>query len=245
MHVLEKAWLAICAIIVGISLVVGILTKISFTDCASNNDSLDHLPYLVTPYSVSQIDSDSAFFDFDYRDVGLIMQDADTVISGTFTGERNYSYQAFLSKVRVDKIYKTSSDIVEGTEIGVFEPMSIVDFEEEAVLPQGVYSSGLAPMKRGSNYLFVLDKIDNEIYNQFNPIQKFYFHAENDSGLNPFSRISLGENTTTFVGVNPTVTFGYSSEISIFALDEASLADYLEMREASIRFAEELILPNE
>ncbi|MCI8424252.1 MAG: hypothetical protein HFJ72_01110 [Adlercreutzia sp.] len=229
MSTAKTAWIASCSALILASLIVGIMTRQGFTDYTTDVEALEQLPYLASTYSVTRIDDDNAFFGSDFRNVENALEEADVVIAGTFTGNRVYSYQAFLSTVRVDKVYKGGGRVSEGSDIGVFEPMSIVSFDSVAVLPQGAYTSGLPPMRQEAKYVLLLDEMGGLDGGSPGELPQFRFYAEQDSGLSVLSRVCLESEINPFVGNDPSKTYGESLGIDIFAADEDSLADYLDI----------------
>jgi hypothetical protein len=74
-----------------------------------------------------------------------LVDDADLIIECTFTGERRYSYQAFLSQVRVERVLKGDESLA-GTEIPVYEPLAIGNRNTSSFFPKATGTALLAEL---------------------------------------------------------------------------------------------------
>jgi hypothetical protein len=120
-------WFVAWGVIIVVCIAIGIGTRMSYTDFASYQEALMNLRYFYLPYSTEEAtgmiedskDSINAFISPEQ-----LIDKAGLIIECEFTGQREYSYQSFLSQVRVLSVLKGDKSLA-GMEIPVFEPLSI------------------------------------------------------------------------------------------------------------------------
>ncbi len=103
-------------------------TRGSYTDfCASRPLVLDRLPYALTTYDVGQVRDEGAWFSFDFLDAGALVEAAPAIVEATCTGQRTHRYDALLTDVTIDRVYRGEGlpGIAVGERISVYEPIAI------------------------------------------------------------------------------------------------------------------------
>lgn len=206
------------------TIVFGLITKSSFSG-KTGNTYFQSLPVIQRAAHVDQLKSNEQGSGF--NSLSQIENDASDIIVGTFTGERSYGYQAFISTVCVDKAFK--GDTSEGENIVIYEPLQVIpvssinynlNVQSEEILaelgkkdakiirqsPISSYFYGKNAMRDNATYLFFLKKKWVNSYKQEQ--QKPTYQMLN----NAYSRIIITDDTSVFMLPDPEVTTLFNSE---------------------------------
>ena len=122
------AWGVIWGMLLAACAAFALATCGSYTDfCASRPLALDRLPYALTTYDVGQVRDEGALFSFDFLDAGALVEAAPAIVEATCTGQRTHRYDALLTDVTIDRVYRGEGlpGIAVGERISVYEPIAI------------------------------------------------------------------------------------------------------------------------
>lgn len=122
------AWGVIWGMLLAACATFALATRGSYTDfCASRPLALDRLPYALTTYDVGQVRDEGAWFSFDFLDAGALVEVAPIIVEATCTGQRTHRYNALLTDVTIDRVYRGEGlpGIAVGERISVYEPIAI------------------------------------------------------------------------------------------------------------------------
>lgn len=243
-------WLAVWIVLLTACIAAVLLTRASYTDSSSDQDALRGLRYQCVPYSkqdVSQaLDSKGSGF----IDADDLVDSADTIVECEFDGQREYSYQAFLSKVVVSRVIKGDPGLT-GKTVPVYEPVSIARRNVSLYSPEvrsqlssrfgyapnsdfyqleakDAYAFGTTMMAPSGHYVLFLD-------------ERRYPVAEDRTGkapeyvlcTSPYAKLSLGpsQKAEDCVESGGVVTLSDTLSHEILAADPASAQDFLDKKD--------------
>lgn len=188
-----QALVAVCGTVLAACVGLGVATRASFTDFAGDACSVEALPYVVSSsasaerlelHDAGEVDEALAQAESEGVDVealgaagaadvlGLTSEDVGAlsplVVTGTFTGERTYVYQAFQCHVTVTSVLKgegvsVGDDLVVYDGYAIREAGSLTEGGQfgagREVWPTGSAPSqlGLTPLREGQEYLLFLE----------------------------------------------------------------------------------------
>ncbi len=184
-----KLTCVLLGVLLAICVGVGLGMRASLTDYDSDFDALSALTYQPSPategmlslYSSQDVleemdnvgmGSDDADLESAAHDLVMAMDNveemAPIIVVGTFTGDRNYAYEAFRCEVRITSVIK-GEGVESGDTITVLDPFMIREpgffsdsggmFSDERIVSpsQDNYSGGMAPMREGQEYLLFIE----------------------------------------------------------------------------------------
>ncbi len=186
----RRTFLISSGLMLGACAATAIGMRASLTDFSADEKTLGSLPFSMTPATkgiVSLYSEEAVLEELRAEGVdasGYTSQDARSlltmpgddveelapvVLTGVFTGERAYAYQAFRCTVEVSQVVKGES-FRAGDKITVYDPFTIRQpgafshsggiFTNERVVSATAdcYNNGMAPMREGEKYLFFLEQ---------------------------------------------------------------------------------------
>lgn len=259
-----RALLLVCGGLLAVCVCVGLALRASLTDFSSDPDALDELPYVMSARSTADVltlrsaeevehaieEARAQGFFVDAKDsamdLGVATEDvadiAPLVLTGTFTGERKYVYQAFQCHIEVTSVISgegvaLADDLIVYDAYMIGEPRNFTGAgqfgdvrEVQSLAAPGAF--GLMPLREGQEYLFFLEP---KVY----PSEKDVGTYEQTYCLiqHPYARISLDvaeHPERVRVGASPSgsewerIPFGEACLHDIAVTDEAAKELYLE-----------------
>lgn len=259
-HLSLPALAAVCSALVALCIGVAIAMRGSLTDYNSDPAARARLPLNVPPVMADRLAilSDSELREqlagelgADAAEVGIddgamllgvtredLADGADVVVTGIFTGERTYVYQAFVCQVCVTSVI-SGEGIRVGDIIGVYEGFKIVEPKnysgqaqfsgEREVSTAGMAPSlrGVPPFAQGREYLFFLrhktypaGQRRTSAIEHYTPVYNPYGTIDVEVLENP-DRVLVGH--TPGAGL----TFGDAAAYDILVWDEDAKDSYL------------------
>ncbi|MDR3136730.1 MAG: hypothetical protein LBU07_04880 [Coriobacteriales bacterium] len=206
---------------------VGIYTRLSYTDIATNPTRFATTPYNYLPAHTTDqnLEPESKrATDLD-ADIDALISQSPIIIECVFEGNRRYLYQSFPSDVRI--LTRLKGDGIQAGQImQIFEPVQLVNEAGKAhyATPSGMYDCGYTMMKEGAKYLVFLSA--KEYPAEENRIDK---HTEYVFQEHPYAKISIGTDTGggVYVASDEQMTVGEAStyEIVVSTSEDAKLFD--------------------
>jgi hypothetical protein len=208
-------WFVLWSGLVVVCVVVGIYTRLGYTDVNSSPDNILSLPYRyfsVPPENQNLANETTGIVGLNASEDVLVSQ-SPVIVECIFDGNRKYLYQSFLSEVRILTVYK-GDGIEVGQTIKIFEPVRITNKAEtgQFAIPSGMYNNGYTMMKKGSSYLVFLSAKEYSPYEDRSGKMTEYVFQEH-----PYAK--LGSNDATEKGAyivsDEAITVGELSEYDI------------------------------
>ncbi len=274
----RRAFLLSSCGLLGVCVASGLGMRASLTDYSSDPAVLGALPFHMTPatnaivslYSEESLKeelSKEGLDDSDYTDEearALLSMPGDDVkelapiiLTGTFTGERVYAYQAFRCSINVTRVLKGEA-IKEGERITLYDPYVIRQpgffsssggiFTNERVVSATAdcYNNGMAPMREGQEYLLFLEQ--KQFPEGLNPdnasricILAKHTYARIPLGIadHPeridvidYSTLEVVDHGTYTETVMPDITFEEACQYDVFVQDEQAATTYTQTCQA-------------
>ncbi len=181
------------------------------------------------------------------------------IVTGRFTGERSYVYQAFRCSVEITRVI-TGEGMKAGDCITVYDPFVIRQpgffsssggiFTEERVVSATAdcYNNGMAPMREGQEYLLFLEQkhfpegLKPSSAEQICVLAKHTYariplditgHPERIDVID-YSTLEVVDHGTYTETVMPDITFGEACQFDVFVQDEQAAATYSQTCQAII-----------
>ena len=255
-----RTLLLVCGALVVVCVGVGLAMRASLTDYAHDGAAVEQLPFVVnsrastdalslhTREEIAAADEAAlpAEVDAAYT-LGMaseeVLDEAPVVLTGTFTGERTYVYQAFQCQIEVTSVLR-GGGVSEGDGLVVYDAYKIT--EPRNGLGTGQFSDvrevwggsvgpsrfGLMPLRAGQEYLFFLEPKRYPSEKDPATYEQTYCLIEH-----PYARISLDlaehpERVGVFElpadGEWQRIPFVEACQYDLAATDEAAKELYLE-----------------
>ena len=252
--------------------VAGTGMRSSLTDFNSDKDELDALGYRLSPATkgiVSLYGAQSVIeemraegidsFDYSVEEARKLLtmpgDDVDelapVILTGTFTGERTYVYEAFKCLVKVNDIIKGEC-LTSGDSVVVYDPYAIqqpgfysnsggIFTDMRVVCPTAdCLNNGMAPLREGQEYLFFLEPKrfpdDMNVPNRgriFLLVNHTYARVPIDVADHPerievidISTLETIDHGTYVETVMPDMTFSEACQYDVFVQDEEAAHIY-------------------
>lgn len=240
-------WLAVWIVLLAACVAAALLTRASYTDLSADQDALMGLRYQCVPYSAHDVSQAVGSQGSGFIDADDLVDAADTIVECTFDGQREYSYQAFLSKVVVSRVIKGDPGL-KGQTVSAYEPVSIARRNVSLYSPEvrsqlssrfgyapnsdfyqleakDAYAFGTTMMAPSGRYVLFLN-------------ERHYPDAEDRTGKepeyvmckSPYAKLSLEPSPKAEDCVEPggVVTLSDTLSHEILAADPASAQDFLD-----------------
>ena len=256
-----RTLLLVCGALVVVCVGVGLAMRASLTDYAHDGAAVEQLPFVVnsrastdalslhTREEIAAAADEAALpaeVDAAYT-LGMaseeVLDEAPIVLTGTFTGERTYVYQAFQCQIEVTSVLR-GEGVSEGDDLVVYDAYKIT--EPRNGLGTGQFSGvrevwrggvgpsrfGLMPLRAGQEYLFFLEPKCYPSEKDPATFEQTYCLIEH-----PYARISLDlaehpERVGVFElpvdGEWQRIPFAEACQYDLAATDEAAKELYLE-----------------
>ncbi len=274
----RRAFLLSSCGLLGICVASGLGMRASLTDYSSDPEALGALRFQMSPatnaivslYSEESIKEELSkeglgpdeYTDEEARALLTMPGDdveelAPIILTGTFTGERAYAYQAFRCSVNVSQVIKGDA-IIEGETITVYDPYVIRQpgffsssggiFTNERVVSATAdcYNNGMAPMREGQEYLLFLEQ--KQFPEGLNPdnadhvcilANHTYARIPLDVAEHPeridiidYSTLEVVDHGTYTETVMPNITFNEACQYDVFVQDEKAATTYSQTCQA-------------
>ncbi len=214
-----RALLVICACLMAVCVGVGLAMRASLTDYADDVTAVERLPFVLNSRATTDTlclytREEIAAATDEARSQGALPDEGDAaqalgmaseealaeapiVLTGTFTGERTYVYEAFQCCIEVTSVLR-GEDVSEGDALVVYDAYQITeprnglgmgqfsDVREVQGVGLGQNLFGLMPLRTGQEYLFFLESKRYPVEKDPATYEQTYCMIEH-----PYARISL------------------------------------------------------
>ena len=239
-------WGVIWGMLLAACAALALATRGSYTDfCASRPLALDRLPYALTTYDVGQVRDEGAWLSFDFLDADALVEAAPAIVEATCTGQRTHRYDALLTDVTIDRVYRGEglpgilSKLLSEGDAEVRTEQVRVDWDTDfqtlvdryQVRARGRYSSfGGTPMHQNGRYILFLQPVTTLDGDLAQPRYALMEH--------PHAKLAIGsdEDDVSIASLDslldtPFATFEEASCHAAYVADGASRAEWLRMRD--------------
>lgn len=212
---MRRAVFVLMGVLLMSATMVGFLTRISFSDYASDPSRLNNLPYIAAPYSVAE---ERRFTGSSKKhDDSWLIEQSELIVHIRFNGERKYYAKSFLSSVEVAGVYKGSVERSE-SDIMIYEPLGVYQLtDHRAVVGEGAYLLGGTLMRSGAEYVLFLKHAPARM-----DVPKGYVLLESPLAKLPVSRSC----PYRLLGEGEVVSMSETAKVDLLVASEDDFRDY-------------------
>ncbi|SFC42511.1 hypothetical protein [Bacillus sp. UNCCL81] len=218
--VLKHKYTVAILIMMILSIVFGIMTRLSYID----NTDLKEIS-IKNDYQLSLDEGTFAniYFDNNLRELDHYQQKADAIVKVKLLDERTYKSQSTLSKVIIEESFKNST-LKKGQSIFVYEPSFFLLDRYQSL-------AGYNIMEKGTSYILFLEKLKAPVDYNFSKREKISFKPIS-TYYSKFPLKEMGKKTD----ILPNKEFRYSDikSYEILTKDKVILNNYIKLKTSVI-----------